>query len=81
MALDGKNISEFNESFIKNYDENSNNGYILEAVVEYPKNLQDLHNDLSFLSERIKINKCNKLVSNLYDKKIMLFTEELQSKH
>ena len=36
--------------------------------VEYPKNLHDLHNDSSFLSERIKINQCSKLVCNLYDK-------------
>ena len=31
--------------------------------------LQNLHNDLPFLPERMKINKCNKLVCNLYDKK------------
>ena len=36
--------------------------------VEYPKNLHDWHSDLPFLPERIKINKCNKLVCNLYDK-------------
>ena len=27
-----------------------------------------MHSDLPFLSERIKINKCRKLVCNLYDK-------------
>ena len=27
-----------------------------------------MHSDLPFLSERIKINKCSKLVCNLYDK-------------
>ena len=36
--------------------------------VEYPKNLHDLHSDLPFLPERMKINKCSKLVCNLYDK-------------
>ena len=35
-----------------------------EVDVEYPKNLHDLHSDLPFLQERIKINKCNKLVCN-----------------
>ena len=28
-----------------------------------------MHSDLPFLPERMKINKCNKLVCNLYDKK------------
>ena len=58
----GKNISKFNEDFIKNYDEDSNKGYILTADVEYPKNLHDLHNDLPFLPKRMKINKYSKLV-------------------
>ena len=38
------------------------------------KYLHDLHSDLLFLPETMKINKCNKLVCNLYDKKTMLFT-------
>ena len=59
---------KFNKDFIKNCDEDSDKGYIFEVDVEYPKNLHDLHSDLPFLPERIKINKCNKLVCNLYDK-------------
>ena len=59
---------KFNEEFIENYDEDSDKGYILEVDVEYPKNLNYLHNDLPFLAERMKINKCSKLVYNLYDK-------------
>ena len=62
-----KYISKFNEDFIKNYDEDSDKGYILEVDVEYPKNVHDLHSDLPFLLERMKINKCNQLVCNLYD--------------
>ena len=68
-----KNLSKIHEDFIKNYDEDSDKGYILEVDVEYLINFHDLHSDLPFLPERTKIDKCNKLVCNLYDKKTMLF--------
>ena len=58
-----------NEEFIKSCYENDKKGYIFEVDVKYPKELHDLHSDLSFLSERMEINKCKKLVCNLYDKK------------
>ena len=58
-----------NEEFIKYYNENDKKGYILEVHVKYPKKLHDLHSDLPFLPERMEINKCKKLVCNLYDKK------------
>ena len=63
-----KHVLKINEDFIKNYDEDSNKGYILEVDIEYIKILQKSHIDLPFLSERMKINKCSKLVCNLYDK-------------
>ena len=65
-----KNLSKIGEDFTKDYDENSNKGYILEVNVEYPKNLHNLDSDLPFLTERVKIDKCNKLLCNLYDKEI-----------
>ena len=68
-----KNVSKIDEDFIKNYDKDSDKGYILEVDAEYPKHLHDLHSDLQFLPERMKIDKCSKLVCNLYDKKAMLF--------
>ena len=68
MVLNGKNTSKFNEDFIKIFDKDSNKGYILIVDVEYPKHLHDLHSDLPFLPERMKINKCSKLVGCLYDK-------------
>ena len=43
--------------------------YLLEVDVKYPKELHDLHNDLPFMWEKMKINKDEKLVPNLYDKK------------
>ena len=30
-------LSNFNEDFIKNYDENGNIGYFLEVEIDYPK--------------------------------------------
>ena len=65
-----------NEEFIKNYNENNNKGYILEVDVKYPKRLHKLHNDLPFSSERMKIDKCNKLVCNLFTKKKISHTHK-----
>ena len=61
--------NKINEEFIKNYNENDTKGYILEVDVKYPKRLHELHSDLPFLSERMKVNKCKKLVCNLFNKK------------
>lgn len=44
-------------------------GYIFLCDVEYPPHLHDLHNDLPFCVETMKIGKVNKLVPNLYEKK------------
>ena len=41
----------------------------MEVDVKYPKRLHKLHSDLPFLSERMEINKCKKLVCNLSNKK------------
>ena len=69
-----KKTSKINQDFIKNYDEVGNIGYFLNVDIEYPKELHDLHSDLPILPERMKINKFNKLVCNLYNKKTMLLT-------
>ena len=69
LFVDGFKWKKFHEDFIKNYDKDSDKGYIVEVDVEYTKNLHNLHSDLPFLPERMKINKCRKLVSNLYDRK------------
>ena len=62
-------VTQINEDFIKNYNENSSKGYILEVDVKYPKKLHDLHSDLPFLPRRMKIDKCEKLVCSLHNKK------------
>ena len=64
-----EDLSQVKEDFMKNYDENSDKGYFLEVDVEYPKKLFSLHSDLSFLPERKKIEKCNKLVCDFHEKK------------
>ena len=64
-----KNTSKIDGKFIKNYDEDSDKGYIFEVDVKYPRRLNDLHSDLQFLPKRMKIDKYKKLVCNLRNKK------------
>ena len=35
-----KDISQFDESFIKSYNEENDEGYFLEVDIQYPENLQ-----------------------------------------
>ena len=63
-----KEASQFNEDIIKNYNKESDEGHFLEVAVRYLEKLHDLHNDLPFLPERIKIEKVEKLVGYLEDK-------------
>ena len=63
-----EDTSQFHEDFIKNNNEEIDNGYFLAASVQYPEKLHDLQNDLTFLPERIKIEKVEKLVANSQDK-------------
>ena len=46
-----------NEDNIKKCDEYNDIGYFIEADVKYHENVHNLHNDLPFLPERIKIEK------------------------
>ena len=61
-------LSMFTEDFIKSYDEEGDVGYLLVVDIECPKTLHMLHSDLPFLPEKMKINKCPKLVCNVTDK-------------
>ena len=45
------------------------NGYILDVDVEYPSELHQLHNDLPFLPENIKIGNVKKLVPHFNNRK------------
>ena len=78
LPVDGfewvEDLSVIDENFIKNYDEDSNVGYFIKADIEYPKELHTMHSDLLFLPEKMEVNKCKKLICNLYDKNTMLIT-------
>ena len=63
-----EDLSEFNESFIKNYDENRDIGYFLEVDVEYPKNIFNSHKDLPFLAGRKKLEKVKNFDCDIEDK-------------
>ena len=63
-----KDASQFIEDFIKNYNEESDEGYFLEVDVQYLEKLHELHNDFPFLLDRMKIEKVQKLVANLHNK-------------
>ena len=63
-----KNLSKFNETFIRNYDKNSDIGYFLEIDIDYLKKLFNFHKDLLFLPERKKVNKVEKLIFSIEDK-------------
>ena len=56
-----KNMLKFRlevEDFIKNYNEDSDKGYILKEDVDYPKNLHDSHSGLPFLPEGMNKQLC-----------------------
>ena len=62
-----ENTFQFNEDFIKKYNEEIDEGYFLGVYVQHPEKLHELHNGLPFLRERMKIEKFQKLVTNLHD--------------
>ena len=64
-----KETSQFNENFIKIYSEDSIMRYFFQVDVHYPEVLHEIDNDFPFLLERIKIEKIEKLLAILYDKK------------
>ena len=44
-------------------------GYLLEVDISYPKELHNSYNDLPFMCEQMKINRVEKLVPNLCNKR------------
>ena len=63
-----KDISQLNKDLIINYNEGTDEGCFLEVDCQYLEKLHELHNDLAFLPEKMKIEKFEKLIANLHDK-------------
>ena len=64
-----KNGEDFTPEKIDELVKKDKKGYLLEVDVKYPKELHENHNELPFLTERMKIGRVEKLVPNLKDKK------------
>ena len=64
-----KNGEDFTTEKIDELVKEKKRGYILEVDVEYPKELHENHNELPFLTERMRIGRVEKLVPSLKDKK------------
>ena len=62
-----EDTSQFKED-IKNYNEESDEGYFLEVDVQYLEKLHEFHNDLLYFLERMKIEKVEKFAANFHDK-------------
>ena len=63
-----KELSNFNEDFLKNYNENGDIGYFLEVDIDYLKELFNFHKVLPFLPESEKVNKVEKLICSKENK-------------
>ena len=67
-GLNWVDLSEFMPDKIDGYMNGDNKGYLLEVDARYPKELHNLHNELLFMCEKMKISGVEKLVPNLNDK-------------
>ena len=54
---------------MRNCNEDSEKGYILKVDGKYPKEQLGLSSDMPFSPDKMKINKFEKVVCNLYNKK------------
>ena len=64
-----EDLSEFEEGFIKVYNQKNSEECFLEVDIQYPDELHELYNDLLFLPERVEVEKAKKAKANLHYKK------------
>ena len=69
MDLNGRKAEDFTPEKIDELVKKGEKGYLLEVDKRYSKQLRESHNELPFLTERMKIGRVEKLVPNLKDKK------------
>ena len=70
--------SQFNEDFMKSYNEDIDDKYIFEFDVQYPQKLHDLH--LLILLQRIKTEKVEKPLANLLEERIRYSHEKFKTR-
>ena len=68
QKLPVNNFEGIENTFKRNCNEENDEIYFLRADVKYLEKLHELHNNLSFLPEKMEIEKVEKLVTNLRDK-------------
>ena len=69
-----EDISIFTEDYIKNYNENSDTGYLLVADITYPKDLHENHIIYHFCLRKSKLTKVLSYLVILMIKSIILYT-------
>ena len=68
LLTGGFKWTDVNPNEISELATRTDEGYILEVNVSYPKDLHNSHNDHPFMCERMEINGVEKLVPNIRDK-------------
>ena len=63
-----ENTSQFDKDFMKSYNEDSDEGFFFEVDAQYLEKLHELHNNLPFLADRMKIKNVEKSIANLHDR-------------
>ena len=69
LPTEGFRWVDVNSNEISELATRTDKGYILEVDVSYHAELQNPHNNLPFMCDKIEINKVEKLVPNLRDKR------------
>ena len=63
---------------ISKWAKEAGKGYLLEVDVSYPNHLHDLHSDLPFMCEKMKIKGVPKLIPNLFNNKKYIIHQAIE---